>query len=169
MTERKINRGSEIRTKGKSMGRERSGESADPSDRLSSQLGGLKAGVFGRRYPKRSPAFDGICGRLSRRPLRAIADVGALPCSSRAASRLCWRASRSWGWHRHRREGRFGQLAHLRHAQRALPRVHGRELRHVHAGVAVLSRAGANRPSSPGVPLGGLVADSHLGVLRRVH
>ena len=43
MTERKINRGSEIRTKGKSMGRERSGESADPSDRLSSQLGGLKA------------------------------------------------------------------------------------------------------------------------------
>ena len=48
-------------------------------------------------------------------------------------------------------------------------RVHGRELRHVHAGVAVLSRAGANRSSSPGVPLGGLVADSHLGVLRRVH
>lgn len=43
MTERKINRGSEIRAKGKSMGRERSGESADPSDRLSSQLGGLKA------------------------------------------------------------------------------------------------------------------------------
>ena len=36
-------------------------------------------------------------------------------------------------------------------------------------GWAVLSRAGANRPSSPGVPLGGLVADSHLGVLRRVH
>lgn len=36
MTERKINRGSEIRTKGKSMGRERSGASADPSDRSSS-------------------------------------------------------------------------------------------------------------------------------------
>lgn len=35
MTERKINRGSEIRTKGKSMGRERSGASADPSDRPS--------------------------------------------------------------------------------------------------------------------------------------
>lgn len=43
MTERKINRGSEIRAKGKSMGRERSGESADSSDRLSSQPGGLKA------------------------------------------------------------------------------------------------------------------------------
>ena len=43
MTERKINRGSEIRTKGKSMGRERSGVSADPSDRPSPQAGGLKA------------------------------------------------------------------------------------------------------------------------------
>ena len=43
MTERKINRGSEIRTKGKSMGRERSGASADPSDRPSPQAGGLKA------------------------------------------------------------------------------------------------------------------------------
>ena len=43
MTERKINRGSEIRTKGKSMGRERSGASADPSDRPSPQTGGLKA------------------------------------------------------------------------------------------------------------------------------
>lgn len=42
MTERKINRGSEIRTKGKSMGRERSGASADPSDRPSPQAGGLK-------------------------------------------------------------------------------------------------------------------------------
>lgn len=38
MTERKINRGSEIRTKGKSMGRERSGVSADPSDRPSLTL-----------------------------------------------------------------------------------------------------------------------------------
>lgn len=38
MTERKINRGSEIRTKGKSMGRERSGASADPSDRPSPTL-----------------------------------------------------------------------------------------------------------------------------------
>lgn len=36
MTERKINRGSGIRTRGKSMGRERSGASADPSDRSSS-------------------------------------------------------------------------------------------------------------------------------------
>ena len=35
MTERKINRGSEIRTKGKSMGRERSGCATDPSDRPS--------------------------------------------------------------------------------------------------------------------------------------
>lgn len=43
MTERKINRGSEIRAKGKSMGRERSGVSADPSDRPSPQAGGLKA------------------------------------------------------------------------------------------------------------------------------
>ena len=39
MTERKINRGSEIRTKGKSMGR----VSADPSDRPSPQAGGIKA------------------------------------------------------------------------------------------------------------------------------
>lgn len=43
MTERKINRGSEIRAKGKSMGRERSGVSADPSDRPSPQAGGIKA------------------------------------------------------------------------------------------------------------------------------
>lgn len=43
MTERKINRGSEIRAKGKSMGRERSGVSADPSVRPSPQAGGIKA------------------------------------------------------------------------------------------------------------------------------
>ena len=28
---------------------------------------------------------------------------------------------------------------------------------------------GADRPFAPGVPPSGLVADSHLGVLRRVH
>ena len=37
------------------------------------------------------------------------------------------------------------------------------------AGVAVLPRAGADRPFASGVPPSGLVADSHLGVLRRVH
>lgn len=55
MTERKINRGSEIRTKGKSMGRERSGASADPSDRPSPQAGGLKA----------ASSAEGIRGGLS--------------------------------------------------------------------------------------------------------
>ena len=61
MTERKINRGSEIRAKGKSMGRERSGVSADPSDRPSPQAGGLKAassaeGVRGGLLPSTESA-----------------------------------------------------------------------------------------------------------------
>ena len=43
MTERKINRGSEIRTKGKSMGRERSGCASDPSDRPSPRAAGSTA------------------------------------------------------------------------------------------------------------------------------
>lgn len=55
MTERKINRGSEIRAKGKSMGRERSGVSADPSDRPSPQAGGLKA----------ASSAEGVRGGLS--------------------------------------------------------------------------------------------------------
>ena len=55
MTERKINRGSEIRAKGKSMGRERSGASADPSDRPSPQAGGLKA----------ASSAEGVRGGLS--------------------------------------------------------------------------------------------------------
>lgn len=55
MTERKINRGSEIRAKGKSMGRERSGVSADPSDRPSPQVGGLKA----------ASSAEGVRGGLS--------------------------------------------------------------------------------------------------------
>ena len=55
MTERKINRGSEIRTKGKSMGRERSGASADPSDRPSPQAGGLKT----------ASSAEGVRGGLS--------------------------------------------------------------------------------------------------------
>ena len=44
MTERKINRGSEIRTKGKSMGRERSGCATDPSDRPSPRAALFLAG-----------------------------------------------------------------------------------------------------------------------------
>lgn len=55
MAERKINRGSEIRAKGKSMGRERSGVSADPSDRPSPQAGGLKA----------ASSAEGVRGGLS--------------------------------------------------------------------------------------------------------
>lgn len=55
MTEWKINRGSEIRAKGKSMGRERSGVSADPSDRPSPQAGGLKA----------ASSAEGVRGGLS--------------------------------------------------------------------------------------------------------
>ena len=55
MTERKINRGSEIRAKGKSMGRERSGVSADPSARPSPQAGGLKA----------ASSAEGVRGGLS--------------------------------------------------------------------------------------------------------
>ena len=77
MTERKINRGSEIRTKGKSMGRERSGASADPSDRSSSgatpapasQIGALKGagGAAGdSRGRQRSPqAVLFLAGRVA--------------------------------------------------------------------------------------------------------
>lgn len=73
MTERKINRGSEIRTKGKSMGRERSGESADPSDRLSSQLGGLKAASLDEGtqsgLPPSTESAEGSAAALSERSL----------------------------------------------------------------------------------------------------
>lgn len=77
MTERKINRGSEIRTKGKSMGRERSGASADPSDRSSSgatpagapRIGALKGagGAAGTsRCRQRSPqAVLFLAGRVA--------------------------------------------------------------------------------------------------------
>ncbi len=77
MTERKINRGSEIRTKGKSMGRERSGASADPSDRSSSGATGpapasriavLKAGdaAGASRWRQRSPrAVLFLAGRVA--------------------------------------------------------------------------------------------------------
>ena len=73
MTERKINRGSEIRAKGKSMGRERSGVSADPSDRPSPQAGGLKAassaeGVRGGLPPSTESA-EGSAAALSERSL----------------------------------------------------------------------------------------------------
>lgn len=73
MTERKINRGSEIRAKGKSMGRERSGESADPSDRLSSQLGGLKAASLDEGtqsgLPPSTESAEGSAAALSERSL----------------------------------------------------------------------------------------------------
>ena len=76
MTERKINRGSEIRTKGKSMGRERSGASADPSDRPSPQAGGLKAassaeGVRGTQdgLPPSTESAEGSPVALAERSL----------------------------------------------------------------------------------------------------
>ena len=76
MTERKINRGSEIRTKGKSMGRERSGASADPSDRPSPQAGGLKTassaeGVRGTQdgLPPSTKSAEGSAAALAERSL----------------------------------------------------------------------------------------------------
>ena len=76
MTERKINRGSEIRAKGKSMGRERSGASADPSDRPSPQAGGLKTassaeGVRGTQdgLPPSTESAEGLPAALAERSL----------------------------------------------------------------------------------------------------
>lgn len=76
MTERKINRGSEIRAKGKSMGRERSGASADPSDRPSPQAGGLKTassveGVRGTQdgLPPSTESAEGSPAALAERSL----------------------------------------------------------------------------------------------------
>ena len=76
MTERKINRGSEIRAKGKSMGRERSGASADPSDRPSPQAGGLKTassaeGVRGTQdgLPPSTESAEGSAATLAERSL----------------------------------------------------------------------------------------------------
>ena len=74
MTERKINRGSEIRAKGKSMGRERSGASADPSDRPSPQAGGLKTSAEGVRgtqdgLPPSTESAEGSAATLAERSL----------------------------------------------------------------------------------------------------
>lgn len=73
MTERKINRGSEIRTKGKSMGRERSGVSADPSDRPSPQPDGLKATSLaedaGGGLPPSMKSGEGSAVDLAKRSL----------------------------------------------------------------------------------------------------
>lgn len=68
MTERKINRGSEIRTKGKSMGRERSGVSTDPSDRPSC---GVTASSSASSGSMRKTSTDSVGERRRQSGLQA--------------------------------------------------------------------------------------------------
>ena len=175
MTERKINRGSEIRAKGKSMGRERSGVSADPSDRPSPQAGGLKAASSAEGgqdtqdgLSLSTKSAEGSPAALAERSLTLRA---ALFLTGRIALMLAGIAVMGLGID-------IIVKADLGNSPiSATPNVLSLGFTAVSFGMfmlgwqcfLVLSRAGANRPSSPGVPPGGLVADSHLGVLRRVH